>query len=44
MFGAIKIGKLFRNQEKAGPEYSLFIGPPSSDDEGTLHASPQSVV
>jgi len=43
MFGAMQSGKIFRDRGKTVPEYSLFIGPPLSDD-GAVQASPQSEI
>lgn len=44
MFEATQSGKLFRGRKKSSLEYSPLIGPPSSDNKGAVHATPQSVV
>jgi len=44
MFGATRSGRTFRDEEIKGPEYSLLIEPPLSDDEGAAQASPLSII
>jgi len=44
MFGAMRSGKNFRDGGRKGPQYSLLIKPPLSDDEGAAQASPLSTI
>lgn len=44
MFKSTQSGRIFRNREGSGPEYSPLIGPTLSEDVGVVQASPLGVV
>ena len=44
MFRDMLSGRPFRDRGRKGPEYSLLIEPPLSDDEGAAQASLLSAI